>query len=363
MRVLVASDHLGALTSRETGSILAEAWQGHDVVVVPMGEAGSGWLQSVADQVDEAVAMLPCGDGGGRSGAGGSADDAAPVALMVAGADLLAVAVESGRQRNGIDWTASSAPLGAAVAAALADTTVPRTLAIDLGGLTSHDAGAGFLQALGARADRDLTGGVGGLGQVGFVDIEPVRDLLGGCELVGIIPSADRNAHLLGLRGITSIAGREAGLDQARMLAADGSLERFVGQVAPEVATEAGAGAAGGLGWAIRALGGRLVTGPDFAAERYGLAELAEQAELIVTGCASFDFASRGGGVVAALANLAESTMTPCIVVAGTVVIGAREMRTMGVEAAYPAWPDGVGGDPVDGLRAVARRVARTWSW
>jgi len=352
MRVLVASDHLGALTSAEAGSILAEAWQGHDVVVIPMGESGSGWLQSVADQVDESVALLST-----------SADETAPMALMVVGEDLLAVAVESARERDGIDWTASSAPLGAAVAGALGDTATPRTLAIDLGGLTSHDAGAGFLQALGARADRDLSGGVAGLGQVGFVDIDPVRERLGECELVGIVPSAERSSHLLGLRGITSIAGREAGLDAARMLAADGALERFVGLVAPEFATEAGAGAAGGLGWAIRALGGRLVTGPEFAVERHGLDDLARQAELIVTGCASYDFASRGGGVVAALASLGESTMTPCIVVAGTVVIGAREMRTMGVEAAYPAWPDGVAGDPAESLRTVAARVARTWSW
>lgn len=355
MRVLVASDHLGALTSADAGSILAQAWAGHDVVVVPMGEAGSGWLQSVSDETGEPVALL--------ESAPGPDGEPGPVSLMVAGDEVLAVAVESAQQRQGIDWTASSAPLGAAVATALEEAPGRRTLAVDLGGLTSHDAGAGFLQALGARADVDLTGGVAGLGQVTAVDIAPVRERLAGHELVGIVPTAERGAHLLGLRGITSIAGREAGLDPAPMLAADASLESFVGLVAPEAATEAGAGAAGGLGWAIRALGGRLETGPEYATRRHGLSDLARQAELVVTGCASYDFASRGGGVVAALAALAETGMTPCIVVAGTVLIGAREMRTMGIEAAYAAWPDGPVGDAADSLRAVAARVARTWSW
>ena len=80
-----------------------------------------------------------------------------------------------------------------------------------------------------------------------------------------------------------------------------------------------------------------------------------------------FDFAHRGGGVVAAAAELAGRLLAPCVVVATEVLIGAREMRTMGIEAAYavhePA-PGATGGLVTrDELTATAARVARTWRW
>ena len=56
------------------------------------------------------------------------------------------------------------------------------------------------------------------------------------------------------------------------------------------------------------------------------------------------------------------------VVVAGEVLIGAREMRTLGIEAAYAVRestldaPAGGDVEPAD-LVATARRVARSWSW
>jgi glycerate kinase len=89
--------------------------------------------------------------------------------------------------------------------------------------------------------------------------------------------------------------------------------------------------------------------------------------DLVVTGCSVFDFASRGGGVVAAMAEAASTVLSPCILIAGEVVIGSREMRTMGIEAAYAvresALDDPHGTVNEDELAATARRVARSWTW
>jgi glycerate kinase len=90
--------------------------------------------------------------------------------------------------------------------------------------------------------------------------------------------------------------------------------------------------------------------------------------DLVVTGCTVFDFATRGGGVVAAAAKLAADLLAPCIVIAGEVVIGSREMRTMGIEAAY-AVRTSTADQPTasdvtaDELAAVANRVAKSWTW
>ena len=85
-----------------------------------------------------------------------------------------------------------------------------------------------------------------------------------------------------------------------------------------------------------------------------------------MTGEGSFDFASRSGKVPGGVAAMAGATIRPCIALAGRVLVGAREMRALGVESAYGV-VDAVGEDaalasPAESLAALAERVARTWS-
>ena len=66
------------------------------------------------------------------------------------------------------------------------------------------------------------------------------------------------------------------------------------------------------------------------------------------------------------VAGVAAEALRPCIVLAGKVLVGSREMRALGVESAY-SLVDLVGEDrafaaPADALADLAARVARTWS-
>jgi glycerate kinase len=67
------------------------------------------------------------------------------------------------------------------------------------------------------------------------------------------------------------------------------------------------------------------------------------------------------------MAGAAAAALSPCIVIAGEVVIGSREMRTMGIEAGYAVREstlDEPGGNVgSEELAATAQRVARSWSW
>jgi glycerate kinase len=67
------------------------------------------------------------------------------------------------------------------------------------------------------------------------------------------------------------------------------------------------------------------------------------------------------------MAEAAAAALAPCIVIAGEVLIGSREMRTMGIEAAYSVreslLDDRQGEVSGDELAICARRVARSWSW
>jgi glycerate 2-kinase len=71
--------------------------------------------------------------------------------------------------------------------------------------------------------------------------------------------------------------------------------------------------------------------------------------------------------VVAAAAELAAGSLSPCVLIAGEVVVGAREMRAMGIEAAYAVRESTLGvptGEVTeDELRRTAERVARSWHW
>ena len=121
-------------------------------------------------------------------------------------------------------------------------------MVVDLGGVAVHDAGAGLLGTLGAEADGPLDAGVEPLGRLTRVDLGPAQARVAGVELVGVVPAEQLRQPLLGLRGITSLAGRAAGLDPTDLLATDAALERFTRLAAAAVAGEPGAGRAAGSG-------------------------------------------------------------------------------------------------------------------
>ena len=351
MRVLICPDRMGPLSSATAGQILAAGWPGATSRTV--GEAGRSFVEATADGWGVALSTSAL-DGAVVESAVDRAGDAVVLGVSAGG-----MATEG----SPIPYAASSSVLGRA-AATLLTAHRPRQLLVDLAGVDTHDAGAGLLAGFGAIAEGGaLTGGVQGLGGLTRLDLGPVRDLLDGVQLVGVVPSGARADQLLGLRGITSRRGRAAGEDAAVLLATDAAVQALTELVAPEQATVPGAGACGGLGWAVLALGGRLATGPEL-----GLADAHAAYDLVVSGCGVFDFATRGGGVVSAAAELAAEALAPCVVIAGEVLIGAREMRTMGIEAAYAVyesrWDRPTGGDLSEAdLAAAVTRVSRSWRW
>jgi glycerate 2-kinase len=345
--VLVASDAIGALTSLEAGRIIASGWSTAAVDTLAVGEAGAGFVRAFAEQRGASMEVFAVGF--------------STVTLAESGG-VAALGISGEQPVADLPYDNSSRPLGEALGQVLASRR-PRQVYLDLVGVAVHDAGAGLLAGLGATADRPLDHGAPALSDVGVVDLSAAFATLGEIELIGVVPQRELKQQLLGLRGITSLRGRSAGLDPALLLGIDAALDGFARLASAENAEQPGAGACGGLGFAVLALGGHLMTGPEVA-----LATVERAVDLMVTGCTVFDFASRGGGVVAAMADAAAAALSPCIVLAGEVLIGGREMRTMGIEAAYAvheASGDGTNGSAVTEveLAALARRVARSWTW
>jgi len=355
MRVLVATDTIGSLSSARAGALLATGWPEADVTVVPSGEAGAGFLEAAADQLGVELSSAVSGD--------------RVVSVAELGATVL-VGVESAASSDDheIPYAASSSDLGAAVRHALHRSGRTQRLVVDLSGSGAHDGGAGFLLELGAEADVALDRGVKGLAGLTRVDLSRPRALLAGVELTGVVGSDQISLPLLGLRGITSRRAQAVGADPALLLETDARLAHWAAVAAPGQTDVPGAGACGGVGFAVLALGGRLVTGPQLAFTSEAAQRAVQGTDLVVTGCSVFDFARRGGGVVAHAAQIATMRLAPCIAVAAEVLIGGREMRTMGIESAYPvrepSLPSPRGGDvSAAELMATARRIGRSWRW
>ena len=364
MRVVVASDSIEGLSSQQAGEALAAGWQQGQVTVLPVGDAGAGFLTALAAGAGVGVQTTGWGEA---------------VVSRATGPGWAAVQVESVRSTETIPYAATSRPLGEALKSMLPELVErapelveglpdrsragapagPFRVYVDLAGLAVHDGGAGLLAGLGATAAGDLDHGVRGLAGLRDLELNAVRRALAGVDLVGVVPEDQLRKPLVGLRGITSLAGRAGGTPTDDMLATDAALVHFAGLAAPDLHNPPGGGACGGLGFAVLALGGRLASGAEIGLAATTFAGV----DLVVTGCSEFDFAARGGGVVKAVAAAAVGALSPCIAIAGRVVIGAREMRTMGIDAAYAVRDTYPAGADADAVAATARRVARSWSW
>jgi glycerate kinase len=137
-------------------------------------------------------------------------------------------------------------------------------------------------------------------------------------------------------------------------------LDRAAGR---PISGEAGAGAAGGLGAALLALGGRRESGAAIIAEHTRLADDVAVAELVITGEGRFDDQSLHGKVVSALSDGAGVHRIPVLVLAGQVTLDTETLRDAGIAAAF-AVAEFAGSvqvaidDAANQLAGLARRTA-----
>lgn len=363
MRVLIAPDKFaGTLTAVEAAAAIEEGWRRRDpqavVLVAPMADGGPGFIDVLAAVVDGTLLSVTVR---------GPLGEDVPATVLVAGetayletAQACGLHLVEPADRRPEDATTYG--VGQLIAAAV-DAGAKRII-LGLGGSGTNDAGAGLLAALGATSEGgSLEVGAKGLEKLTAVDLQPALDRLAGVEFVA---ASDVENPMLGLRGATNIFGTQKGITDERKPAVDGYLTTFAELAGRKTADQKGAGAAGGLGYALLLLGAERVSGIDLVAQLTDLESKAKQVDLVLTGEGAFDFQSRDGKVISGVAKVANDAMRPCVVLAGKVQIGAREMRTMGVESAY-SLVDAVGeerafADPHGSLAAVAERVAKTWA-
>lgn len=367
MRVLIAPDKFaGTLTAVQAAAAIEAGWRRRDpnaeVSVAPMADGGPGFVDVLGSVVGGPLVSVTVRGPLGEPVPGTVLMVGETAYVETAQACGLHLLPESRRRPE----DASTYGVGELVVAAIDGGA--RRIVLGLGGSGTNDAGAGMLAALGATPVDLLERGAAGLKDLTEVDLDAARARLDGIELVA---ASDVDNPLLGLRGATNVFGGQKGIAEERRPEVDGWLAHFAELVDDKTgnmktANSRGAGAAGGLGYALLLLGARVESGIELVAGITGLRETAGKVDLVITGEGAFDFQSRDGKVISGVAKIANDAMRPCVVLAGKVLLGAREMRTMGVESAY-SLIDLVGeerafADPAGALADLAERVARTWA-
>lgn len=266
--------------------------------------------------------------------------------------------------------TASSYGTGELIAAAL-EAGATRII-LGLGGSATNDAGAGLLQALGARfldaQDRTLRPGGAALQGLHRIDLDCLDRRL---QRVEFMVAADVDNPLCGPRGASHVFGPQKGANPAQVEQLDCALGHFADVLARTISVdlrhEPGVGAAGGLGFAALAiLHARFRPGIELVAELSGLGQAVKDADLVITGEGRLDGQSLHGKTPIGVARIAQAADVPVIALAGSLGDGYQRLYEAGIDAAFSLTPGPMAlkdamSDAAAQLKARAGDIARLW--
>jgi len=247
-------------------------------------------------------------------------------------------------------------------------------IVLGIGGSATTDGGAGALAALGARF-LDATGAAlepvpEALAHVARVDLAELDPRL---HAVDLAIACDVDNPLLGPQGAAAAYGPQKGASPDDVAFLDGVLARLAEALTAATGRDLralpGAGAAGGLGWALAsACGARLERGVALVAEVRGLARALEGADCCFTGEGRIDEQTLRGKVVDGVAALAREAHVPVFAFGGSVDLAAEAaLRARGVRCVPilpgPASLQEAMRDTEANLRSAAARVAAILRW
>jgi glycerate kinase len=233
---------------------------------------------------------------------------------------------------------ASTLGVGDLVRAALGRS--PRRLLVGLGGSATVDGGAGMLQALGARLlddrGKDLPPGGAALGRLASIELDGLDPSLRSVEIVGL---CDVRSPLLGARG-ARLYMRQKGADLDTEEELEAGLRRLADVVRAslgvDLAAIEGAGAAGGLGFGLALLGGRLVSGVEWVLARSQADLRLEACDVVLGGEGRVDLQSLQGKAMLGLARRARAAGKPLLLFCGSPGDELDQLCAEGVTALFP---------------------------
>lgn len=379
-RVLLAIDSFkGSVSSAQAEEAVAEGvrrvWPDAELGALPLADGGEGTLDAIAARGGELSTCEVAGPLGDRVSA----------RMLVDGERESAVIEMAEAAGIGYSPCTESAALAASTYGVgelmlRAVRTGAKTIYIGLGGSATNDGGAGMLQALGGRVvdDRgcDIAPGLAGLERVASVDLAPALQALDGARIVVL---SDVENPLVGRRGALAVFGGQKGLPtgDAEALHRYDSWMVGYGRLLDTAIVEAraqgllrtpegartfgsvlgvpGAGAAGGLGAALLALGAELHSGVETVLDLIGFDERVRDVDLVITGEGNMDEQSAAGKAPVGVARRAKRCGKPVVAVVGGRADNLDAVYEQGIDLVLP-----ICRKPMDLERALDPQEAAT---
>ncbi|MEB5950356.1 glycerate kinase family protein [Enterococcus innesii] len=189
---------------------------------------------------------------------------------------------------------------------------------LTLGGSGTSDGGVGFLLALGAKITTNGQMEKNPLLQTDALQLSELNPLLKQIELFAL---ADVTNPYSGEQGFAPVFGPQKGASKETVQQLDQQAKRLAEHIKQTTGTDLevpGAGAAGGLGGAVRLAGGQLVPGFATIASLIGFEEKIKGADLLITGEGRIDGQTAGGKVPYGVALLAHKHQVPVVAICGS---------------------------------------------
>ena len=314
--VLIAPDSFkGSLTSVQVAQALADGWRrarpDDEILLCPLADGGEGTLAAIEAAGGWQRRTSTVRDPLGRQITARwlISDDGQRAAVEMAAASGLSLLASD--ERDPI--RASSIGTGDLIRAAL--NAQVSSIVLGIGGSATTDGGAGLLTGLGARADRDTA-------TVDLADLDPRL------ATVELQVACDVSNPLCGPTGAAAVYGPQKGATPDDVQDLDRRLGRFADSMElvggrPERTTP-GAGAAGGVGYALLSIQDRfrsfgLRPGVDLVMDATDFDARLARAHLVITGEGRIDSQTAFGKTALGVARRAQAAGVPCIAVGGGV--------------------------------------------
>jgi glycerate kinase len=343
--VVVAADSFkGSLDARAASQAMAEgiavARPDAELRLRPMADGGEGTLDAI-------VAASP----GSRRrtivtrGASGAALEA-DVATLPGGEGVIEVAAIVGLTDPAATATGvhrrDTRGVGIAIRTLLDEGC--RAIAIGLGGSSTNDGGAGMLAALGLRfldaAGHEIAPTPEGLAQLARVDAGALDRRLAATRITVM---SDVDNPLNGPRGATAVFGPQKGVAAHDVDATDRTLAHHAALVEAALGRRAahlpGAGAAGGLGFALQALGARHASGAAIVADLNGLDAALAGADWAIAGEGRSDAQTAMHKAPWVVATRARAQRVPVSLLSGAVDPAARTVLDAAFDGCFALPP------------------------
>jgi glycerate 2-kinase len=322
LRVLVAPDKFkGTLTASQAAEAIAVGWQrvrpGDHLDRLPITDGGDGFGEVMRSLFQAQRRCVRTVDAAGRPLESGWWWHAPQKTAILESAQTIGLASLPPGQFHPFDLDTYG--LGAVIMDA--HKTGARRCLMGIGGSATNEAGFGLLRALGwSFLD---TRGAAIESWPRLDTLETVRPPRRRRWFNEFLVAVDVQNPLLGRHGASRIYGPQKGLQPVDFPLVDRCFRRLT-RAAKRLGLPAGpktpgAGAAGGLGYALRSfLGGQLKPGFELFAEHAQLSKALDSVDLVITAEGAIDASSLMGKGVGELARLCRARGIPCLGLAGS---------------------------------------------